>query len=113
MGASTAIDACTAVSALCVVMGLLISLLDGRLEGRQGSVPELVEVHTQSIHPGRVELIDATGTNGQVDNEPCVLEHLQVLGDRRPADWQLARQLTDRAWTIGQPLEDLPSRRIG
>jgi hypothetical protein len=35
-----------------------------------------------------------------------------MLGDRRPADRQLARELADRLRPLGDPLEDLAPRRV-
>jgi hypothetical protein len=41
-----------------------------------------------------------------VDDQAGVLEHAQVLGDRRSADRQLGGQLADRPRSASQQLED-------
>jgi hypothetical protein len=85
---------------------LLIALFDGRLEGRHGLIPEPVEVLAQGVDPVRVELVDAAVAGRPVDHEARVLEHLEVLRDRGPADRQLTRELADGRRTVRQPLED-------
>ena len=75
-------------------------------------VPEVVEVAAQQAQPLGVELIDASGADSLVDDQPGVLEHLQVLRDGRPADGQLAGELADRARSLAQVLEDRPPGRI-
>jgi hypothetical protein len=92
--------------------GLLRLLLDGGLEAGQGLVPEVVEIRAQIAQAVGIEPIDAAGADRLVDDQPGILQHLQVLGDRGPADWQVARQLTDRPWTIGQPFEDGSPRGV-
>jgi hypothetical protein len=87
-------------------------LLDGRLEGRQRLVPEPVEISAQLADTGGIELVDPTRPHGAVDDQPRVLEHFEVLGDRRPADRHVFCQLTYGARAIGETLEDRPSRRI-
>src|SRR6266567_5116221 len=91
---------------------LLFALFGGGLERRQGSVPEPVEVRAQRAHPVRVELVDAAGSQLAVADETRLLEDLQMLGDRRPADRQLGRQLADGAWPLTDPLEDRPTRGV-
>src|SRR3954452_6099696 len=84
---------------------LLGVLLDGPLEGRERLVPELVEVAAQSVHPVRVELIDPTRAVGPVDHEAGVLQHPEVLGDRRPADGQIAGDLAYGTGPLGEPFK--------
>jgi hypothetical protein len=57
-------------------------------------------------------VIDAAGTSRRVADQPGVLQHLQMLRDGRPADRQLARELTDRTWPVGKAFEDRPPGRI-
>src|SRR5882672_5520898 len=91
---------------------LLVLLFDGGLECRQGLVPEPVEVCAQRADPVRIELVDAAGADLHVAHETGVLEHLQMLGDGRPAHRQLGRQLTDRTGSLAKALEDRPPRGI-
>jgi hypothetical protein len=87
-------------------------LLDGCLEGRQRSIPELVEVCAQSADPVRVEPVDAAVARAAVDHQPGVLQNLEVLRDGGPADGQVAGQLANRTRAVGKPLEDRPPRRV-
>ena len=57
-------------------------------------------------------MIDAAVARGPVDDEPRVLEDLQVLGHRGATDGQLARELSDRARPFRETLEDRASRRV-
>jgi len=52
---------------------------DGRLERRQGLIPELVQIGTKGADPVRVQLVDAACAGGPVDDQPGVLQHLEVL----------------------------------
>ena len=52
-------------------------------------------------------------SRGPVDHEPGVLQHLEVLRDGGTADRQLAGELADRPWPLGEMLEDQAPRRIG
>jgi len=85
---------------------LLLRLFDGELVGRQGAIPELIEVGAQLAEAVAVDLVDAAVAGAAVDNETRVLEHLEVLGDRGPADGQPAGELADRARASGDALED-------
>ena len=87
---------------------LLHSLLHRHLEARQGLVPEVVEIPLQRTESIRVHLVDAAGTGPMVGDQSGVLQHLQMLRDGRTADGQLVRELTNRARTLGQALEDRP-----
>ena len=49
---------------------------------------------------------------GRSTHQPRVLEHLEVLRDRGPADRQLAGELADRARALGEALEDRAPRRV-
>lgn len=75
-------------------------------------MPEPVELRAQRADPGRVEVIDAARAGGPVADQPGVFEHLQVLRDRWSADRQLAGEFADRAWSLGQALEDRAPRSI-
>src|SRR5262245_46912173 len=46
-------------------------------------------------------------------DQPCLLQDLQVLRDRRQRDVEVLRQLRDRLVSSGQSVEDLAACRIG
>src|SRR3954469_22797819 len=85
---------------------LLLGLLDDGLVGRQGAAPEPVEVGAQRGQAGRVDAVDPAVAGRLVDDQPGVLEDLEVLGDGWAADRQAAGDLADGARTLGEPLED-------
>ena len=62
--------------------------------------------------PVGVQLVQAPGAIGPVDHEPGLLQHLQVLGHRRPGDRQLRRDLADGAWAVSQELEHGATGRV-
>src|ERR1700687_5935682 len=86
------------------VLGLV--LLDGRGEGRQRGVPHLVQVLAHGSDSRWVNAIDPTSPFCSIGDQPRPLEHLQVLGDGRPAHWQRVCQLTYRPRSSNQSLED-------
>src|SRR3954452_24425207 len=112
IGASTTIECCVVVSDACVLIRSPSLVLDGRLVGGERLVPEVVEVSAQQAQSLGIDLVDAPGADSLVDDQPGVLEHLQVLRDGGPADRQLPGQLTDRPGPLGQVLEDRPPGRI-
>jgi hypothetical protein len=87
-------------------------LFDCRLECRQGSVPEPVEVLAQCRDAFGVELIDPAVADLSVNDQSRLLEHLEVLRDGGSAHWQLARQIHDGTGPIGEAFEDRAPRRI-
>ena len=105
IGASTTICLRT-TAASAWVMTSPPSVVRRRPVAGQRPVPERVELVAQRGHAGRVEPIDPARARGALGDEPRVLEHLQVLGHRRPADRQLVGQLADRPRPLGQALDD-------
>jgi hypothetical protein len=79
---------------------------------RERLVPERVEVRPQVGDRLRVDLVDAPRADLAVDDEAGVLEDLEVLRDRRPADRQLAGELADRPRPLHQALEDGLAGRV-
>src|SRR3954452_24676611 len=71
-------------------------------KGGQRALPEPVEVGAQDRQPGWVDLVQAACARLTVDDQPDVLEHLEVLGHGGAADRQLGRQLAHRSRTVGQ-----------
>lgn len=68
--------------------------------------PEPIEIGPERREAGWVYDIYATGAFRVIGDEAGLLEHTQVLGDGRPADRKIARQLTHGAWTLDQAFED-------
>ena len=58
-------------------------------------------------------MIDALLRGFRPRDEPCRLEHLEVLGDRGTADRQRLRKLTRTLVSFAQPIDDRPTSRVG
>jgi hypothetical protein len=87
-------------------------LFDGVLVGRQGLAPIGLELGAKCSEPFGIWVVDPTSPSAPIDYQPGLLQDLEVLGDRRPADRQLEGKLADRSRTIGQSLEDRASSRV-
>src|SRR5689334_17400028 len=87
-------------------------MFDGSLVSRQCLAPELVELGAKGTHPPGVELVYAAVADGPVHDQPRLLQHLQVLRDGGPADWQHAGKFAHRPRTVRQKLEDRASGRV-
>jgi hypothetical protein len=81
--------------------------------GRQGFGPEPVELGAKGTHAVRVELVNAAIACPPVDNQPSVLQHLQVLGDRGASDRELRCELADRSRAVSEALENRAPRCVG
>jgi hypothetical protein len=79
-----------------------VVLLDGLLEGREGSSPKEVEILAEHGYAVRVELVDVAVAGGLVDHEPRVLQNVEVLGDGGATDRHLLREFADRARPLGE-----------
>jgi hypothetical protein len=75
-------------------------------------LPEGVELITQRSHRCRVQSIDPSCAGYPLTDQAGILEHLQVLRDRRPTDWQSRRKLPDGLWFFGQAGNDGAPRTI-
>src|SRR5262249_20167633 len=82
------------------------ALLRPVLEGGKRLRPELIEVVAQGVEAGRVDPIEPAVSGGGVLHEPGVLEHAQVLRDRRPADREVPGQDADGERPLAQPRQD-------
>lgn len=91
---------------------LLCWLFGNVLVAGQGPIPEGVELVAQRGDAGFVQPVDATCSLGAVGYEAGVLQHLEVLGNRRAAQWQRGGQLTDGLWSLSEAQDNGPSRSI-
>src|SRR3954454_22718283 len=98
-------DCCWSTICVLLVLGCLA-------KRRERLVPEGVEVGAQVGQCLRVHLVEPARADLAVDDQPGVLEDLQVLRDRGAADRELAGQLADRARPGDEALEDGLSRGI-
>src|SRR3954447_15127194 len=98
------VDCCSTIAFL-----LLLGCIAKR---RERLVPEGVEVGAQVGQCLRVRLVEAARADLAVDDEPGVLQDLEVLRDRGTADRELAGELADRAGPRDKALEDRLSRGI-
>src|SRR3954470_2892925 len=89
--ASIAIVRSTAVSVLLAMLALLsFSFAFQRLEAL---APELVEEHLELDEPLRTCAVEAPGAVASLVHEPRLLQHGQMLGDRRPGYVDMRRDL--------------------
>ena len=75
-------------------------------------VPKTIEVGTQGVDAGRIQLVEAAVPLRPIDHEMRVLQDPQVLRNRRPADLKTARQLADWLRSLEQSLENCAPGRI-
>ncbi len=80
-------------------------MLDKGFVGGQGLAPKALQIRSHDRQTVWIDAIDAPRANRPVNYEPGILEHPQMLRDRRPADWQLASKLDDRAGPIDEQLK--------
>src|SRR4030095_5347479 len=83
-----------------------------RLEGVKRGGPELIEVGANRFESGRVELVHSPCALGAIAHESCVLQDLEVLRDRRPADREGLGESSDRLRAPLQSAEDGAASRV-
>src|SRR3984885_4554646 len=88
------------------VMNFLRHLFGHICVAGQSPLPEGVELIAQRGHGHRIEPVDAPGAGRALTDQAGVLQDLQVLGDRRPADRQFRGQLSHRLRPVGQAADD-------
>jgi len=81
-------------------------LLHDVLVAVERALPERVQLIAQGGDAGGVEPVDPAGPRGAVGDQAGVLEHLQVLRYRRPADRQLLGELADGSRSLCQARDD-------
>jgi hypothetical protein len=86
---------------------------DFGFQRRHGAVPELVEPGAHGAQPLRIDGVDAARPILAVADQAGVLQHLQVLRDRGPADRQARGDLAHRARPGRQPLQHPAAGGIG
>src|SRR5436190_23007952 len=73
-----------------------------RLEGGQRLWPELVEIRAELGDRLGLDPVDASSADAALGDETGVLQHLEVLGDRGPADRKLTGQVTNRPGPVAE-----------
>jgi hypothetical protein len=76
------------------------------LERDERVIPESIEVRPERIDALRIQLVDAAIANRPIDNELSVLEHPEVLRNRRTADGEIASERANWQRAFEQALED-------
>ena len=79
-----------------------------RDEAGQGVRPEEFDEGAQRQQAVRVDRVQPPSPLRAVDDEPGVLQHSKVLGDRRPADRKAGRDLHDGLRSFAEAVEDRP-----
>src|SRR5262245_6639286 len=85
---------------------LLLAPLRRLFERSERAAPELIEVLPNVLQPRRVHLIQVARAPPCREDEPGLLQHLQVLGDGRSRDGEIARDLRDRARAVDEAFKD-------
>lgn len=75
-------------------------------------VPKAIEVRAQGVHTRGVQLVQPPIARSAIDDQVGAFENPQMLGDRRPADWESTGKLADRLRPSQQALEDRPPCRV-
>lgn len=75
--------------------GLLLACFGLVFQLYQCGVPHIVDVRSEGLEPGALNVIDASGAERPVSNETGVFEDLEVLRDCRSADRQAGSELAD------------------
>src|SRR3954469_9971089 len=106
---SRSITTCSAVLAMLAPF-FLFRLALQRL---QPLVPELLEEGLQLDEPLRTRAVEAPGAVASLAHEPRLLQHAQMLRDRRSRQVEVRRDLTGRQLRIGNESENRPPVRCG
>jgi hypothetical protein len=116
IGASTTIDALTAVWTSVMVLSLSVLFFvlrfDSFLERLQCGAPEALEIVPQPGKPTGVEAVDAARADLDVAHQARILKDFQVLRDRRSADGQAMSQVDNGGRALADLLEDGAPGRI-
>src|SRR5439155_5474958 len=112
LAAITSVRSTITVSVAFATLPLLLSfcLSLQRLELR---VPERVEERLQLREPLRACAVQAPGAVPSFVHQTRLLEHTEVLGDRRSRDLELRGDLARRQLVLAYELEDLPAAGLG
>src|SRR5205823_6946454 len=103
---------CPYPSPVSFLLLLLLGSLRRLLEGRERLVPEPVEVGAERRDSPRVDAVQPPRPVLPLVHELRLLQHPQVLRDRRPADRELSSELPDGLLAALEELEDGPPGRI-
>jgi hypothetical protein len=79
-------------------------------------VPELahgIQPLVNFLEPAGLDTVDATLRVLPDGNQPRFTQYFEVLGYRRPAHFELIREIAEPGFTGGERLDDLPTRRVG
>src|SRR4051794_460177 len=112
LAAITSVRSTTTVSVAFATLQLLLSFCFAlqRLELR---VPERVEERLQLREPLRARPVQAPRAVPSFVHQTRLLEHTEVLGDRRARHVELRRDLAGGELVLADELEDLPSAWLG
>src|ERR671919_527921 len=79
----------------------------------QAVCPEALHELAQPAQALRPRPVETPGSFPTLHDEPGLLQHRQVLGDRRSRDLELGRDLSGGQLCIPDELEDAPATRLG
>src|SRR5262249_25337023 len=106
---SRSITTCSAV--FCMLSPLFSFRL--ALERLEPFVPELLEERLQLGEPLGTGAVEAPGAVASLAHEPRLLQHAQMLRDRRPREFEVRRDLPRGELVIRDEPEDRPAMRRG
>src|SRR4051812_39187521 len=97
------------------VLSMLLPLLSFgfALERVEALTPELVEERPQLDEAFRPRAIQAPGSVASLAHEPRLLQDAQMLGDRRPRELEMRRDLARGQLAVRDELHDRAPVRLG
>src|ERR687895_1568603 len=99
-------------SSTCIAFPPFLELGRQR-QALQSLCPEALHELAQPAKPLRHRPVETPGSLPALHDQSGFLQHRQVLGDRRPRDLELGRDLTGGELRIPDELEDAPAARLG
>jgi hypothetical protein len=93
----------------------VLALAQQRIERSQSLLPVLAEYLEPNLDFRQwagIEMIISLSPAGLFTNQPCLSEHLKVLGDSWATDRETSSQFVCSTWPTAQPNEDLPPNWI-
>ena len=91
---------------------LLVDVFYDPFVAGECATPKPLEVCAERVEACRIQAVNAPRTNGMVHYQSGVLQHAEMLRDRRTADRKLAGDLHDGARTLRDALENGAASRI-
>ncbi|SJM28416.1 hypothetical protein BQ8482_110346 [Mesorhizobium delmotii] len=112
-GTSTVTDLRTGAGLMIAVIISPLGFVDLVSEGVERVPPHLVEPGTHLAETMRVDMVDIAGAARLGADQPCLLQHLQMMRDRGLRHRQGSSEVRHRTRPFGHKLEYLSARGVG